>query len=598
MSNKIKFSLFLIIVLILVLSFIWLERDEAPNLKWNKGTNLYRFKIDSRTKYLFSGSDVKTDFRLEGDLNFTVLDFDDSIIEAHFTINNVDVFIDYKLSRSVAELYESEFVGKLNKSGKIKSFIFPINYSEEQKAMLKGLLVSFEIVCLGEKQFEIKQNDSTGTYIAQYDYSDKNHVSKKKIGYENVIISNGFNTQGFDVDVKKSNCFFSINNYSFWLKRFEGKEKFVLSVSENHKLAEIETVTSLFYVKSGTKNVKAKYDYEYYTSHYKSLKKDVPEQKLQDFRLNTELDKEKKIETMKDLLSVITNQSLISESDNFKDFLRNNPDLINEIPEFLKSGLMNDKHAYLVGVLGIIGTPEAQNALCTIFLDFSQSYKNRDRAVVALGSLNVPPEPETIDAIEHMLDLIKPENVDNNDIAGASLFSLGIVSSNISKKYREKAEEINSLLELYLEKASNDQQKSFLLGALGNTGSTKSALEIIPFLNSPDKNLRRSAAEALYEPDNDKITKSLLEAMEKENDSLVKSRIIESLSQKKIGNEDADFIAKKSLEESDPDVRRYYIYFISSNKNKIKNLDELIESLLKKETSKNNIKALLEIDSK
>lgn len=596
MSSKIRFFLVLIIAFALVLGFIWFKKNEAPDLKWSKGTNVYRLKVESRTKYLFSESEAFTSFSVEGDINFTVLDFDDSSVEVLFSINDVNVFIDGEPSINTGKIYKSGFAARLDRSGRFKSFSFPGNYSKEKKRMIKGILLHFEVICTGEKKFEVKQDDSTGTYLAKYDYSDNSRVVKKKTGYKEVLISESVNANGFDIDVIESDCFFNIQGSGLWLKSFEGKEKLLLKVSDKHKLAEIETKAALFKVGSGKDNTGSGHDYDYYESYYKSLEKDKPEPVLEeDDAEGNDIPKERKIEIMKDMLSDITNQSPVSDSDNFKDFLRQHPEIIEEIPDFLKKGEMEDKHAYLVGILGVIGTPEAQNALCSIFSDFSQSYKNRDRAVVALGSLDVFPEQETIDAVEDMLYSIQPET-DDNDIAGASLFSLGIISSNIRAKYSEKADEIDSLLELYLKNASNDQQKYYVLGALGNTGSAKAASEIIPFLRSEDKDLRRSAAEALYVPDSEQITESLVDAMEKEDDSLVKSRIMESLSQKNISEEKAGYIAGKSLEESDPDVRRYYIYFIDNNKDKIKNLDDLIESLLRKETSRNNIKALLEID--
>lgn len=125
MFKKISF-LFVIIVFILVCGVIWHQKNEPPDFQWIRGTNIYRFKINSRTNYLFSDSDASTNFAVEGDLSFTVLDLDESYSEVLFNIDNVRAFIDYESNKGTAEIYKSEFVSRLDTSGRFISFSFRV----------------------------------------------------------------------------------------------------------------------------------------------------------------------------------------------------------------------------------------------------------------------------------------------------------------------------------------------------------------------------------------------------------------------------------------------------------------------------------------
>jgi len=605
--KKIKFIPAIFIVAFMVMAVFFIRGMDAGGIRWDLKTKTYKIQSRVETRYHLGQDRLPLiPVTITGILTLKVFEKNDQRIHAGVKFSQLDATVNGESSDETARMYGGEFLVELTPTGEMVQFHFSNAISDEKKEILTSFIKQFEMVVSGDGQVsDIHQTDATGRYLAAYDYRDPASMKKKKTRYLEIISSENRNFDELTADILLSDVRFDIQHTDCWLASLSGKETLVLTMGNGHRLAEIRQRFDIHPLPEASGREAALWKDKSYEQVVRALaneKKPVPVLKEEDSFQDSEypdsdnFSKEERLDILCEQLATLTNKGPVSDSDRFKKFLTANPDLVEEIPELIKNGDMASKHAILIGMLGLINTTEAQNALSEILEAPYQSNDNRVRAAIAFGSITARPTEDTINTLAGMMDTIN-EGSEDNDIAGAALFSLGIISSNMDGGDIDVTATINDRLSFLLDRAQNDEQTYYALGALGNTAEPGLAAEVLPYLESENSDLRRVAAEALRDMDSLDVQDTLFQALPVETEPAVRAQEVESLTQMQLPQSRIDTLASMALTETDADVRRCFIEFIDKNRENISDIKNLIDGLLENETSKNNIKALLRIET-
>lgn len=144
----------------------------------------------------------------------------------------------------------------------------------------------------------------------------------------------------------------------------------------------------------------------------------------------------------------------------------------------------------ILGALGAAGTPEAQKALAAVATDSRRSAGERQSAVDAMFSLDEP-RPEARKALTTLMNDPDPELKRN------ASYMLGIMSRRIAESEPGEAKAIASRLATDLASAQTAEERTRVLGALGNSGSPDAFQGISQSLASDDPVVRGASASAL-----------------------------------------------------------------------------------------------------
>jgi hypothetical protein len=591
-------------VLILVTSLItvMLVMKDPVGIRWTPRVKAYRITSSLETQFFMDETLLPLMMvDITADVLFNVFDSKSLPIHAGFRIDNVSAEVGGEEARDMARVYEGEFLVDLTPEGEMIRFAFPESYPAEKTELMTGFVKQFEVIIVDDKKnYDIRQTDGTGEYLASYNVSNPASAVKTKKNYLTVESTESFG-QGLAAEVLESDIRFDIRDSDCWLSDAKGMERLSMIWPNGQPMAEVRNTFEMVAVERTPEQAGAGWQsksYDDMLSAFHDGKKaaalnqrpPVPESHEEPADLEALQD------VLWDQLAGLGPKGPISDSDRFKTFLAAHPDLVRTIPELIKGGTLPEKHAMLIGILGIIQTDEAQAALGNILSDHGQTGKNRARAAVAFGSITDVPTEESLNTLTGVLDDIHADNPEN-EIPGAALFSLGRISRNLHERGIPAAEELDDTMASMLDSSANNDQRYYILGALGNTFRKELAPVIAPYLDDENAMVRGAAAEALRGMDTPEARSLLLESLKRETASSVRNHLIDSLTQMTLPERQVGEVANMALDEKDPIVRRRLIDFIGIKGAVIADRAGLIDRLIDRETSKNNIKALLRIKS-
>ncbi|NIM12386.1 MAG: hypothetical protein GTO45_09750 [Candidatus Aminicenantes bacterium] len=203
-----------------------------------------------------------------------------------------------------------------------------------------------------------------------------------------------------------------------------------------------------------------------------------------------DVDEDAGIETI--LAQLEVNPYAQSPYDRLVDALVGNPARVKEIRSaFLAGSITPHMHHAVIGALGALGTPEAQEIIIQeIILKPGISRTSKSQGVVALGLMKHPTEG-TISILE-MLSREK-----QNPLSRQAALMLGAAAENLARTNPGRAAIIIKSLELSLISAQDEQEMDLYLGALGNAGFDSSLDVIGIYLDDPSPLVRYGAVDAL-----------------------------------------------------------------------------------------------------
>ncbi len=178
--------------------------------------------------------------------------------------------------------------------------------------------------------------------------------------------------------------------------------------------------------------------------------------------------------------------------DRLVDALVGNPERVKEVRSaFLDGSITPHMHHAVIGALGALGTPEAQEVIIQeIILKPGIPATSRSQGVVALGLMKHPGE-STISVLE-MLSREK-----QNPLSSQAALMLGAAAENLARTNPGRAAIIIKNLELSLISSQDEQEMDLYLGALGNAGFDSSLDVIGTYLDDPSPQVRYGAVNAL-----------------------------------------------------------------------------------------------------
>jgi hypothetical protein len=203
-----------------------------------------------------------------------------------------------------------------------------------------------------------------------------------------------------------------------------------------------------------------------------------------------DVDEDAGIETILTRLSV--NPYAQSPYDRLVDALVGNPARVEQVRSaFLGGTITPHMHHAVIGALGALGTPEAQEIIIQeIILKPGISGTSKSQGLVALGLMKHPTE-DTVSILE-MLSRQK-----QHPLSSQAALMLGAAAENLARTNPGRAAIIIKNLEFSLISAQDEQEMDLYLGALGNAGFDSSLDVIGVYLDDPSARVRYGAVDAL-----------------------------------------------------------------------------------------------------
>lgn len=219
--------------------------------------------------------------------------------------------------------------------------------------------------------------------------------------------------------------------------------------------------------------------------------------------------------------------------DRLVDALVGNPSRVKQIrAAFLADSITPQMHHAIIGALGALGTPEAQEIIIQeIILKPGISRTSKSQAVVALGLMKHPME-ETIS----ILEMLSSEK--QNPLSSTATLVLGAAAGNLARTNPAGAALMVRNLEFSLISSLDEQEMDLYLGALGNAGFDSSLDAIGIYLNDPSPRVRYAAVDALRKMSGPEVEEYLLRVLNTETTAAIKKAALEIYRQKTFPGED------------------------------------------------------------
>jgi hypothetical protein len=235
--------------------------------------------------------------------------------------------------------------------------------------------------------------------------------------------------------------------------------------------------------------------------------------------------------TLKKILDKLVQGSKHTLEDQLLAYLLNDPAAFDEI----KQGIANDiydeyKMSVILRVIGKMNTPEAQILLGDIMTGYSDNKTYQLWAALELGKQTTV-IPDSVK--DKLLEQFNYAGVDGEDQrrVSAAIYSLGSIANNLKNTDQEYVNDLTNDLMIFLNGTpdSDKEKKSFILGALSNSGSDQFLDVGKKYINDQDSILRKRAVEIVDNNPSADATIVLETQYKTENDTLVKSNILDSL---------------------------------------------------------------------
>jgi hypothetical protein len=184
--------------------------------------------------------------------------------------------------------------------------------------------------------------------------------------------------------------------------------------------------------------------------------------------------------------------------------------------------LSNPSTEMITTALSSVGSPEAQDALCTAIRSKKDDLHAMTALVPVLGSLHQP----TQRAVSVLQELSRSSSP---DVRSTALLALGGAAKNLAPTSNKRSNLIVSYLAARLFASAIVDEKTTLLLALGNSRSGKAESIIMNQRYDPSPELRRIAITALGDFQSNASLQALCDALKDDQDPQVRSAAAQAL---------------------------------------------------------------------
>ena len=547
------------------------SKDSHLSYQWNRDEVLYEFSY--KTTFLYPKT-APVHINLEGLIHIEKERFLDEAIYARVKIYPKDSLLDGVDSNEISRALREPFSVKINKYGIFEKFIFSKNRDEKEKSMAEGFLKSFEFQLSDAKVSH--QKDEKGEYLVHYSYdAGKKEIQKLKNEYTKTFDSKSSPSKLIKIEVINYRGLARVDGVGFWVEDIKIDEVLKYSLFNQTFTVKQNIILKKIYLPQD--EIK-KIITEKATKYTNQKIEKTPLPKLPTISLDVF------VNTLNELPKKFT----IKQSDMMKELLISNPEIVNKIPQLILSKkISDDKIAFIIALLGMVGTEETQKILNEMFVDGSFNPDMKFQMAVAFSSIKHP-SGETIELLLDYDGLLQ-KGMDKT-LAGSALMSVGSISSHIKNYDIEKSNQIKEKLLLGLQYASTLEETVYTLDALGNVADPSLSREIIPFLNSNEELIRKASVDALSYDEN--IEDILLDHYKSEPDSRVRLSVVKKLNNNLVQKSTIENLLNSVGSEKDNKVR-YYIYKLVNNNKDYPYNESVVENLIEQENSTRNLKELI-----
>jgi hypothetical protein len=239
--------------------------------------------------------------------------------------------------------------------------------------------------------------------------------------------------------------------------------------------------------------------------------------------------------------------------------------------------------------LELAGTEAAQAALVSVVENPEWSTLDAMRAIVAMAGVDQPSD-ETITALWDTVER-PPLNADREQLVSTATLALGSLGKSMNT---DDDPDYAALRDRLLDGAhagtgsdSYDEQRTNYVHAMGNTGDTSLADDVVHFLDDETPSVRRAAAMSLGRLGTDEAADELMSRLDYESSSQVRGAIAESLVNWTTPSASAMASVRKEV-RSEPDEHTRYSMarFLGANLAEFPENRAVLEDLMRTEPSK------------
>jgi len=464
--------------------------------------------------------------------------------------------------------------------------------------MIKDLLTNYILQMSegGGKNWQVEQDNATGTYIAEFN-KVKNGIFKKKLKY-NVIKGNQKKgnleidtAENAEVEIQVTNTVFEYGKPASWIRNVRGAEQ------EKYQLRNETKVLSVtkYHLKEIFPQFNPAYEiwnndlsYDSFVTYINLNETEKEPLSFWEKENKKYLEKKFANETNDSIFKDYFSKEKAEWDDKvfIRDYLKVHPEKALDIPYMLTSkNLTDDQQAGLIHILELADTPEAQEALIIIINNEKNIHMNRVRAIVALSGIDYP----TVNMVQQLTEIYEKALTDKDeDISNTSMLTLGNLSSTLnSPELNKESIELSKKIKTKIEDEINnntESNKSVLLLAIENTKDNELMPYAAKYITSDDPNIRSAAASVYRNMDDEAARTALIPAVTNEQNSAVREAMVNALREKNATEESFEKIHELAKGETSETVRRTMVRYLVENRDKAES-EEVFKKMLETEES-------------
>ncbi len=541
--TKIKKGFLLFVLLVIILAVGWFLFGSKPSVdpeyNWRPGCKQsYAMSLKSLTHY--APPDLKEIIlhqEIDAVFNINVLEINDQQVFSAIQLSEVKASYNGEEDSDLNRLYQLPFLVEMDLNGRLISVTLPNAISEQDGAVLQGIVESLEVVVPlnAGKEWEVEQAHSTGSYLASYNYdSQEEKIIKRKKRYTK-LDSDSFSPDSiaairdsrFQVRLSKDpQCWIGFlgGKERLQISGSDGSVKFEMTLALEPMVGEIDDDLDVWNVVS----------YEEMRKNLLKGKKNTISRAKQERieRIAKELKGESEVLSglIEKYVKDMSSADMMALKDQISDYLLAFPEQLEVLSAVLRDPAIDrGKHGFLIYVLQMTASNEAQQLLAELAVDRTQVKENRIRAISAAAFVE-DPAPELVQAIWQL-----SQQSDDKEIADTAIFSYGATARRLQKNDPIGTAKIHQNLSGEFQdalKAGETQRAAQLLLALGNTAYPGIVQDVESGFANSDPAIRAAAAEALGEVEDGFAAKLLEQQIMVEREGPVLAQLYNGLLKK------------------------------------------------------------------
>ncbi len=531
------------------------------------------YRISSRTVIQMIQPGTKSmhgRMELAGILNFRILEITDDHVKAAFQFSPIRIIHEGRRSMDAERLYSKFFFAEFSPQGRLLSFDFSNEISEEDEKSLEDVIKSFQIVIKDSMfgKWNTEEDDGHGIYESLYTLKEDS-VEKSKNEY--LEISDEKDAER--IDIKKSILAVEYGKPDSWIKEANGNE-LVVFYSGGEPLLKVSSTMSLKIISFSPDKSLAIWNDNAGFNELITVWQTMPKNTVSLARRREMSDYEKRFggksfKKVADALFKIHSTFDVNCLRALMDYLKFKPEAAASFPEYLLNSSLNpDQRVTLVHALERVGSPEAQTALSRIMKGTEFRMESRRQAAIAFGGIDKP-TGGSIRSLWEAYEAGDSGEENAGDVASTAVLSLGAMAKNlendVNEEYREISHDIKNRISADLESNPELNIKVALLHAAGNTADRGMIEYITSNFEDDNPRVRSAAVTSLKYMEDREVNEILSEELDREDNINVRNAIVTTMYSKLADEESvAKVIDNIPIEENDIVRGQMYRYLLKN----------------------------------